>query len=334
VAEDEARRKERKKRMRAVLTKTVDDVERAVVDSSRELGIPHVGTAFATLYESVTSVYKVWIWAITEFAESRCDGPPARLRFAAMDKPGYAPGDDMDTRRRKYGEWLKVHHPSFYAAQKRDALRLPPGMIVRHDMMKSSSIPLILAVAAKDLPVKALLERIQLIYRPDPGSARGERVIPITILGRGCASDLDAPYDLTACGDTAKHLDIWRGLRTRKLPENENKLEVWLTPRFLVEYNLDLYASHYRPIMGSSTAPIGLFMNWGGWDNLNFYDYLTTDDGIDSLTSRNLCDLYAIVNKEFTGGAGTTGPGGLRRPGASAGKLVSQEALKHFSFRI
>jgi serine/threonine protein kinase len=114
----------------------------------------------------------------------------------------------------------------------------------------------------------------RLIYKPNKENDEGKIELRIADLG----NPLEGEFDLSGCGDTGKYLSINTGYRKGKRPENANKTEIWFAPRFLIEKNLSGSASHFKDIMGSwdaSTAPVGTFFTWGGWDDLNDYDYAT-----------------------------------------------------------
>lgn len=116
----------------------------------------------------------------------------------------------------------------------------------------------------------------KLVYKPDPNSDVGRIELSIKDL----VNPLDGTFDLSQCGDSGKYLSIATGYRTGKNPENDDKVEVWIAPRFLIEKNLETSATHFKPIMrdwNASTAPVGVFWTWGGWDNMESFDYLTTN---------------------------------------------------------
>ena len=115
----------------------------------------------------------------------------------------------------------------------------------------------------------------KLIYKPDPNSNSGNIELPF--------SDLDNPlegtFDLTGCGNSNKYINISTGYRKGKKIENADKVEIWISPRFLIEKNISASAGHFQPIMNewsADVAPVGVFWTWGGWDDLGWYDYLVT----------------------------------------------------------
>jgi len=142
----------------------------------------------------------------------------------------------------------------------------------------------------------------KLIYKPDPNSDKGRIELPI----RALSNPLEGTFDLSSCGDTGKYLSIAMGYRKGKISSNANKVEVWLAPRFLIEKNLKDSASHFKEIMASwdpIKAPIGLFFTWGSWDNLGWYDYLTSQD-MESISSENLYKLDATARRTGSGNHG------------------------------
>lgn len=113
-----------------------------------------------------------------------------------------------------------------------------------------------------------------LIYRPQEGSDMGKIEMPIADL----ANPLEGTFDLSKCGDTGNYLSISTGYRKEKKAENVNKVEVWLTPRFLIEKEIQGSASHFTGIIATwdtHKAPFGVFFTWGGWDDLSYYHYAT-----------------------------------------------------------
>lgn len=124
----------------------------------------------------------------------------------------------------------------------------------------------------------------KLIYKPDPNSDNGRIELPI----RALTNPLEGTFDLSQCGDTGQSLSIATGYRKAKKTENANKIEIWLTPRFLVERNLTTTAAHFRPIMSAwneKTAPVGILWNLGSWE-LDLFDYVTTS--FDQLSDEHL----------------------------------------------
>lgn len=129
-----------------------------------------------------------------------------------------------------------------------------------------------------------------LIYRPDPQSDAGMITLKISDL----TNPLEGTFDVLPCGDMGKYLSISTGYRKGMKSENKDKLEIWLTPRFMIEKKLKSSASHFKPIMGNwkeETAPIGILWSWGAWEDLSCYDYLTSAPPTD-ISSKNLYENW------------------------------------------
>jgi len=127
-----------------------------------------------------------------------------------------------------------------------------------------------------------------LVYKPNQGSDVGRVDLPIAAL----ENPLEDTFDLSHCGDMGKHLSISTGYRRGKKVENVNKIEIWLTPRFLVEKEINGSVQHYQEIFPSKwpeNVPVGIFWVWGGWDNMKLYDYLTSGVNELSLSLRGAC---------------------------------------------
>ncbi|WP_032113622.1 hypothetical protein [Candidatus Paracaedibacter symbiosus] len=80
----------------------------------------------------------------------------------------------------------------------------------------------------------------------------------------------------------------------------------------MIEKKLTTTAGHFQRIFGkwSDKAPVGIFWTWGGWDDLTWYDYLTTQN-YDELSIDNLYEkgcMYAVGDEPFQyyGGAATS----------------------------
>jgi len=158
----------------------------------------------------------------------------------------------------------------------------------------------------------------KLIYKPDSKSDKGRIELPI----RALANPLEGTFDLSQCGDSGKYLSISTGYRKGKKAENANKREVWIAPRFLIEKNRAGSASHFQPIMSGwsdTSAPVGIFWTWGGWDKLAYYDHVT-DEAIDTLSED---DFYNIWKRS------TAVP-----PRAVGASLQERPPLAHFMFHM
>lgn len=126
----------------------------------------------------------------------------------------------------------------------------------------------------------------KLIYKPDPNSDIGKIEFPFKDL----ANPLEGTFDLTSCGDSSQYLSISTGYRKGKKAQNADKVEIWLAPRFLIEKEINSTAAHFQPIIdewNAVAAPVGVFWTWGGWDDINLFDYLV-DNSLDQLANNNL----------------------------------------------
>ncbi len=104
---------------------------------------------------------------------------------------------------------------------------------------------------------------------------------------------LDDKFDLSQCGASSKHITISTGYR-KEVTGNKDMLEIWITPRYLVEKEVHGTARHLQGIFLTSwpeTCPIGIFWNSGSMA-LGEYDYLT-NRFIEDLGSADLCNLWA-----------------------------------------
>jgi TPR repeat protein/ankyrin repeat protein len=126
-----------------------------------------------------------------------------------------------------------------------------------------------------------------LIYKPNKNGV-GMVTLPIAKL----ANPLEGTFDLSTCGDTGKYLRIATGYR--KDVKNDSKVEIWFTPRFLVESNLKASACHFQPIFGKWDArnAVGIFWSWSN-DALKHFDYLTTQT-MDQIGSENLYEKWVV----------------------------------------
>lgn len=148
------------------------------------------------------------------------------------------------------------------------------------------------------LGYEAIYERFLrgvLVYRPQEGSDEGRIEMRIADL----ANPLGSTFDLSRCGDTGTYLSIATGYRRVHTPSNRGKVEIWFTPKFLVDKEMARLAPshHMRTILGSwdaARAPVGIFWTWGGWnasDQMVYCDYLTTEAS-DVLGTENLLKKY------------------------------------------
>jgi hypothetical protein len=143
----------------------------------------------------------------------------------------------------------------------------------------------------------------KLIYRPTEGSDEGMIELKISDL----LIPLGGEFDLSQCGDTGMYLCISTGYRKVQKAENLHKIEIWLTPRFLVEKELKTTAGHFKAIFPSKWndgASVGMFWVLGALKVFDRYEYLTSES-IDNLSKINVFENWKKSNKHATGYIGT-----------------------------
>lgn len=119
-------------------------------------------------------------------------------------------------------------------------------------------------------PVRSL--RGRLIYNPPTGE---RREIP---LGDGV--------------DVSENVRLYVGHKTRRIPANEGKVELWITPKRMADGN---YLSR---LLSSWDHPWGVFWTWGG-DDVGVFDYvikaadLVKDQDLHTKWSGTEANLYA-----------------------------------------
>ncbi|MBA3813675.1 MAG: hypothetical protein H0X26_04175, partial [Alphaproteobacteria bacterium] len=71
------------------------------------------------------------------------------------------------------------------------------------------------------------------------------------------------------------------------------------------------------------TAPVGIFWRWGHWNNLTWYDHLTTAS-LDDISSKNLYENWRLSARRMRDGTD-------RMPNTQD-KLVMESAANNFMF--
>ena len=130
----------------------------------------------------------------------------------------------------------------------------------------------------------------KLIYRSNQTSDEGMIELKISDLW----NPLGGRFNLSQCGNAIQYLSISSGYRKEMKAENSDKVEIWFTPRFLVEKELNSTAGHFKSILPSKwndDASVGMFWTWGNWEKLEWYDYLTSES-IDNLSKINLFENW------------------------------------------
>ena len=113
--------------------------------------------------------------------------------------------------------------------------------------------------------------------------------------------DLDNPlngtFDLSKCGDIRKNLSISTGYRIEKKHENARKIEIWLTPKFLIERKKNTDINHFQAIYDkfNNHGSVGIFWTWGNWSDMNSYDYLIPEN-LEKISNINLYEHYRCRN--------------------------------------
>lgn len=130
----------------------------------------------------------------------------------------------------------------------------------------------------------------KLKYTPDKGD-------PIFLPIANLKTPFSGEFDLSKCGKAGEYLSINTGYRKRRIPENVIKYEIWFTPWFIIEKNSECRVPHLNLIFPSwdpQIAPIGIFWNWGNYDDLNSYMSLTNCD-FKAISADNLLTLHDKV---------------------------------------
>ena len=135
----------------------------------------------------------------------------------------------------------------------------------------------------------------KLIYRPNPTSDEGMIRLFISDL----KNPLEGMFDLSKCGDSGQHLSIATGYRKVQPLGDARKVEIWLTPWFLVDKErLQLPHNHHmRRVIKTwnpEKAPVGIFWTWNAWNvwqHIEYCDYLTKE-AMEDIGSKNLYEKY------------------------------------------
>lgn len=129
-----------------------------------------------------------------------------------------------------------------------------------------------------------------LIYKPSPRSDEGRIELPIAAL----RNPLKGMFNLSGCGDAGKYLSIATGYRKSTKVENEDKVEIWIAPRFLIEKELNRTAKYFETIFSNwnPNAEVGMFWTHGSWAaNDHDMEYLTTHS-MDEISQRTLYENW------------------------------------------
>ena len=134
----------------------------------------------------------------------------------------------------------------------------------------------------------------RLVFKPNKDNDIGKIELPIAAL----ANPLDGTFDLLRCGDTGKYLSIATGYRKSQLPVNQGKVEIWITPKFVIEKDLNTTAKKYSKIINTLklssewTSPIGILWTYGKWsDSDGNCDHLTYKS-FEEISTENLYENW------------------------------------------
>ena len=111
----------------------------------------------------------------------------------------------------------------------------------------------------------------RIVYRPNGDDSTDQLVVKISDL----ANPLDGTFDISKWDEAGAYFTISTGYRKAWNPENNNKIEIWIVPKFVVEKNLDGSASHFHSIMNEWTGEIGIFWTWGNWKEMDRFTFCT-----------------------------------------------------------
>ena len=104
---------------------------------------------------------------------------------------------------------------------------------------------------------------------------------------------LNGTFDLSGCGDRHSKVRITTSVEEffKVGGENEDRLVVLANTHDLIH---GLHAEKFEGIKNWDpvVAPVGLFWRWGNWEDLSWYDYLTTSS-IDDVASVDLYENWA-----------------------------------------
>lgn len=103
-----------------------------------------------------------------------------------------------------------------------------------------------------------------LVYKPRLDSDEGKVVIPL----RG-HNPIDGAFDLWGMGDVGRYVSIYIGYKKARMPGNEGKIEVWVTPRFMFQER----GEGAEEIVAGWDYPLGIFWTWGD-DEKGAFDFM------------------------------------------------------------
>lgn len=95
----------------------------------------------------------------------------------------------------------------------------------------------------------------KLVFKPNRHHTEGMVEIPFSSL----ENLLNGTFDLSRCGILAEHFIVSTGYKTRTITTDDPRTEVWITPKFLIEQNIQGSAKYFDWLLHHFSAPIGLY---------------------------------------------------------------------------
>ena len=126
-----------------------------------------------------------------------------------------------------------------------------------------------------------------LVYKPNSKDDVGKLTFPFRDWVN--PETLRGTCDLSTCGDAGKYLIINSGYRTQK--SGQSKVEVFITPRFLVEKEMGKTLGHYRAHDQKWTSEVGILFSWGHWRDNSWGEYQTKDN-FELISSQSLHQIF------------------------------------------
>ena len=125
------------------------------------------------------------------------------------------------------------------------------------------------------------------MYKPNKDNDEGRKEFRISDL----ANPLSGTFDISGCGDSDQHLSISTGFRTGQNPANQNKLEVWIVPQFVLQKDprAKLYNKFLQKQERHRGKPFAVLFNWGGWKGDDF------DHGVTGVVGNEFVHLGAAA---------------------------------------
>jgi hypothetical protein len=133
----------------------------------------------------------------------------------------------------------------------------------------------------------------RLIYKPSGDSEAIEFSFRDYLLDD---ENFEGEFPLNQCEDAGNYLSISLGYKKEKIVSHENKMEIFIVPKYVVEADVSTTATQYQNLMSlwPADAPFGIFFTWGDWENLFWYNYVVSV-GYDEIENYNLLDLRMMV---------------------------------------